>query len=236
MPNTATRPARFITQRPGEVYRFTDKLVRKAAASTASQSVLQLQGRVAELEATLATRTAQLASLVEEAGTDALTGLKNRRALETALREAASNWQRYGHQAAVLMLDLNGFKQLNDNHGHAAGDAMLQQVASLLTLHTRTTDGVARLGGDEFVVLLREASTAAAIAKTRELRRVIAETPLYWGQEVLHVGAALGVATLAEAPSPTAVLELADSRMYMFKRAVKATAPNSTLAAAPKIA
>ncbi len=225
MPTTATRPARFMTQRPGEVYRFTDKLVRHAAkpaaASTASHNVLQLQGRVAALEATLAQRTAQLQELAVDAGTDALTGLKNRRALEAALHDACTNWRRYGHQGAVVLIDLNGFKQLNDTHGHAAGDAMLQQVGSLLTQHTRATDVVARLGGDEFVVLLREVGTAAAIAKTRDLRRVIAETPLYYGTEILRVGAALGVATLAEAPSATTVLELADSRMYQFKRAMK---------------
>jgi diguanylate cyclase (GGDEF)-like protein len=225
MPTQTTRPARFIMQRPGEVYRFTGKLLAKNASkhasSTATHTVLQLQGQLAALQATLAQRTAQLADLVEEVGSDGLTGLKNRRALELALREAWTNWQRYGHRGAVLLLDLNGFKQINDTHGHAAGDAMLVQVAGLLAQHTRTTDVVARLGGDEFVLLLREADTAAAIHKTREIRRVVVETPLYWGAEVLHVGAALGVATLAEATSPAAVLELADRRMYQFKRAIK---------------
>ncbi|MCA3243816.1 MAG: GGDEF domain-containing protein [Alphaproteobacteria bacterium] len=214
-----TTARRFMTQRPGEVYRFTGKA--KYSRGT-TPVVLQLQGRLAELEATLAQRTAQLRALAEEVGTDPLTGLKNRRAVEAALTEAATNWQRYGHRSAVLLLDLNGFKAINDTHGHAAGDAVLQHVAGLLTQATRRTDVVARLGGDEFVVVLREAETAAAIAKTRELRSVIETTPLVWGSHVLTVGASVGVATLAEAPQAAAVLALADARMYQFKQALRA--------------
>lgn len=212
---------RFVTQRPGEVYRFTGQLQGKKGRAT-TPVVLQLQGRLAELEATLAQRTAQLRALSEEAGTDPLTGLKNRRALEAALVEAAADWQRYGHRGAVLLLDLNGFKPINDTHGHAAGDAVLQHLAGLLAQHTRGTDVVARLGGDEFVVLLREADTAAAIAKTRELRTVIATTPLVWGAALLPITASFGVATLAEAPQAAAVLALADARMYQFKQALQA--------------
>lgn len=225
MTTTATRPThRHISQRPGAVYRFQAApaaVANKKAASTHGHVVLKLQAKVAELEMALAHRTAQLLQAADEAGTDSLTGLKNRRYFESALQSAGKNWARYGHKGALLMLDMNHFKQVNDTLGHGAGDALLQHVAGLLTHHTRTTDCVARLGGDEFVVLMQESSTAEAIAKTRALRTVFVENPLLWEGKSVPVSASIGVATLMEAPSAEAALALADERMYQFKRVIK---------------
>jgi diguanylate cyclase (GGDEF)-like protein len=222
MSNSAalTKP-RHILQRPGAVYRFQASH-KKGYTKVAESQVLQMQARIAELEATLADRTAQLKLAFEEAGTDILTGLKNRRAWDERLREAAVNWRRYGHMAAVLVLDLDGFKAVNDTYGHAAGDAVLQHIAGLLTHHTRSTDVVARLGGDEFAILLRGAETAGAIDKARSLRAALAESPLIWRAESLEIGFSIGLATLVEAPEPHAVMQIADARMYQFKRVAKA--------------
>lgn len=224
MPNTAPKH-HFVLQRPGAVYRFqAPRTPSSAMAGTyAVQVQAQLRSRIAELEATLADRTAQLKLAFEEAGTDSLTGLKNRRGWEERLREAVTNWQRYGHKAAVLVMDLDGFKAINDTHGHAAGDAILQHVAGVLALYTRQTDVVARLGGDEFAVLLREADTGVAILKTRALRVALQNSPLLWAGQELRVGVSIGLATVAEAPETHAVMHAADTRMYAFKRVAKAS-------------
>lgn len=221
MSSSALAKPRHVLQRPGAVYRF--QAPHKAGYSkVAGSQVVQMQARIAELEATLADRTAQLALAFEEAGTDTLTGLKNRRAWDERLREAVANWQRYGHMAAVLVLDLDGFKAVNDSYGHAAGDAVLQHIAGLLVSHTRSTDVVARLGGDEFAILLRGAETAGAIDKARSLRAALTENPLIWGAESLEIGFSIGLATLVEAPDMHAIMQIADSRMYQFKRVAKA--------------
>jgi diguanylate cyclase (GGDEF)-like protein len=210
-------------QRPGAAYRF-QKPQKAGYTRVAGSQAVQLQARITELEATLADRTAQLQLAFEEAGTDTLTGLKNRRAWDERLREAAANWQRYGHMAAVIVLDLDGFKAINDTHGHAAGDAVLQHIAGVMVNLTRTTDVVARLGGDEFAILLQGIATAEAIDKARTLRAALAENPLIWGAESLHVVISVGLATLVEAPEPYACMQVADARMYQFKRIAKSLA------------
>lgn len=155
------------------------------------------------------------AQLAYQAHHDPLTGLANRSVLNDRLGEASSS-------VAVLYLDLDGFKQVNDNLGHEAGDAVLRVVADRLSAAVRRSDLVARLGGDEFVVLCPGASENEAIELAdRILLDVSAPVP-YRGED-LSVGVSIGIASRAETTepadrAPVALLRSADSAMYDAKR------------------
>ena len=125
-----------------------------------NNELLRTEWRIAELEA--------------RADVDPLTDILNRRGFDRELKRSLAYISRYGTDAALVFLDLDGFKGVNDRHGHAAGDALLKAVARELTGRVRASDVVARLGGDEFVVLLWNVNAAQALAKARDLETVIA--------------------------------------------------------------
>ena len=154
-----------------------------------------------------------------EADTDPLTGLANRRALERTLASALARAAARGRAAAVLVLDLDGFKAINDSHGHAAGDAALREVARRLRRCVRERDLVARLGGDEFVVLLTDVGGSSGAA-TEACERVDAalSQPIVLEQGEVPLRAAIGVATFPDdgATQPT-LLAVADRAMYAAK-------------------
>ncbi|RSM73118.1 diguanylate cyclase [Actinoplanes sp. ATCC 53533] len=156
--------------------------------------------------------------LVHEAYHDALTGLASRalfreRLLESLERDPA------GAGAAVLLLDLDGFKEINDSLGHAAGDALLVQVAARLRAAVREGDTVARFGGDEFAVLV-ESGTARADAETVAARIAAAlQEPVLLGGRELHVAVSIGLACGADAAGTDQLLRNADLAMYRAKSA-----------------
>ena len=146
------------------------------------------------------------------ATTDALTGLPNRAALLQALREALAA----GGPVTVLFADLDGFKAVNDGHGHAVGDLLLQTVATRLQRSVRGDDLVARLGGDEFVVVSRGLSAADG---TRLVRRLVANVaqPLVLPQGVFTIGVSIGLAVGEPGSAPESLLAHADGEMYRAK-------------------
>jgi diguanylate cyclase (GGDEF)-like protein/PAS domain S-box-containing protein len=157
----------------------------------------------------------------QEADTDPLTGLANRRALERTLKAAISRAQTRGRGVAVLMLDLDGFKAVNDRHGHAAGDEALREVARRLRRCVRERDLVARLGGDEFVVVLTDLGSAPPDAALDTVERVGAalSEPIAvdHGTEV-RLRAAIGVAGHpADGATVAELLSVADRSMYAAK-------------------
>jgi diguanylate cyclase (GGDEF)-like protein/PAS domain S-box-containing protein len=156
-----------------------------------------------------------------EAHTDPLTGLVNRRALERTLESAISRAQARGRCVAVLMLDLDGFKAVNDRHGHAAGDEALREVARRLRRCVRERDLVARLGGDEFVVVLTDLGPAppdAAGDTVERVRAALAEPiAIDHGTEV-GLRAAIGLAGFpADGATVAELLSVADRGMYAAK-------------------
>ena len=160
-------------------------------------------------------RAAQEA-LAELAHFDALTGLPNRRAFDVALADQWTLTSRDGIDSYVVVADLDGFKQLNDRHGHATGDEALRQVGQALRRTVRATDFVARLGGDEFgILLIRCGGEAAAVGFAAELRDRIAQAcrPL-----PSIVSVSVGHASLRAAGSAEAALHEADLQMYARKR------------------
>jgi GGDEF domain-containing protein len=125
---------------------------------------------VADSEKRMAILQARIDYLEGLSMTDELTGLLNRRGFAGQLGRALAAARRSGPHGALLICDLDGFKAVNDQHGHAMGDAVLRHVTQLLMQHVRRTDAVARLGGDEFALLLVGASDAGAAQKADDFR------------------------------------------------------------------
>ena len=156
---------------------------------------------------------------------DALTGLPNRRLFSDRLEHALDGAARTGHAVAVLFVDLDGFKAVNDTHGHTAGDELLVQVAARFGACLRAGDTLARLGGDEFVVLLEglEAADEPALTARRLLGQL--RLPFVLEAAAVRVSASIGTAvSTAPGPgrapaAPGGLLELADRAMYRAKRA-----------------
>ncbi|WP_404463553.1 diguanylate cyclase [Vreelandella aquamarina] len=159
----------------------------------------------------------------QQAREDVLTRLPNRRALDERLPEAMARVRRTLNPLAVLFLDLDGFKRINDQHGHAMGDELLRDVAKRLQQAVRETDFVARWAGDEFVVLLEGVTEDALEPLAQKLIHVI-EQPLQVGSAVLQVSTSIGVALFVPDAAETAheLLKRADVAMYVAKRAGKA--------------
>jgi diguanylate cyclase (GGDEF)-like protein len=126
---------------------------------------------------------------------DALTGLPNRRAADHFLAHEALRAQRQGTPLSALMVDIDFFKKVNDQHGHAGGDHVLQHMAQLLQERARATDLVARWGGEEFLVLLPDTSAAGAHKMAEQLRLAVQNTPFLWQQHTVPITVSIGAAT-----------------------------------------
>jgi diguanylate cyclase (GGDEF)-like protein len=159
-------------------------------------------------------RIEELETLVE---TDELTPVANRRGLVRDLGRTLAEVERHGLEAALIFVDVDGLKAINDAHGHIAGDAALVRVAEELRSHLRESDTVARLGGDEFAVLLRHVDESQAHAKTKEVMAAIAARPVRLRGEDIAITVAAGYHMLVAGETPEAVLALADRAMYRRK-------------------
>jgi diguanylate cyclase (GGDEF)-like protein len=149
---------------------------------------------------------------------DALTGLLNRRALEARLKRAVSHAQEHGTPHALLYLDLDRFKAVNDNGGHFAGDELLRALSALLQRGLRENDALARLGGDEFAILLEYCTAAEARAVGRRIRDAVAAFRFPWQGQVFEVGASIGLVSFRNgAMSPRSLLLRADEMCYLAK-------------------
>ena len=180
----------------------------------------ELQQANASLEATVAQRTAALteanAELLKLATHDALTGVYNRRRFDEKLAECNLLFRRTERTFALLLIDVDHFKRINDTHGHAIGDQVLQQLARLIKESTRATDFVARYGGEEFTVLLpqiEEPNSPDAVAE--KIRAVIAKAVF---TSVGHVTVSIGIGLIETADSDTvALIKRADQQLYQAK-------------------
>ncbi len=167
---------------------------------------------------------AKLAAAEELADRDPLAPVLNRRAFMRELHRTMSEVERYKSPAAVIYLDLDGFKALNDGYGHAAGDAVLRHVALLLLDSVRESDVVGRLGGDEFGVILNRVAPEEARAKAATLvERINASAILHAG--VAHrISVSLGVHAIAALEDPETAVARADEAMYADKFARRSEA------------
>jgi diguanylate cyclase (GGDEF)-like protein len=180
-------------------------------------SVTSLLAENERLKRELAVARARVGELEARADVDPLLDILNRRGVERELKRALSHVKRYGTQAALMFVDLDGFKGINDRYGHAAGDALLKAVARDLIGHVRASDVVGRIGGDEFGVLVWRVEEPQAVAKARELEAVIARVGITHGRSQVSVAASVGVALLVEDSNPADVIAAADQAMYARK-------------------
>lgn len=166
--------------------------------------------------ATDVTEVRALEAVADNAFTDDLTGVANRALFDTTVARALGR-RREEHPAVVLFLDLDGFKPVNDTHGHAAGDEVLQSVADRITSVLRPADLVARYGGDEFAVLLEHADEAFACDVGDRLVAAVAE-PLEVGGVTIRLGVSVGIALTEPDDEVDDVVGRADAAMYVAKR------------------
>ena len=187
---------------------------------TVREALMKLLTEVQQLRRKIQDSQARIAFLERLADEDALTPIANRRAFVRELTRIISFSQRYGTAASVVYFDINGMKQINDVHGHAAGDAALLHIAKILLDNIRSSDIVGRLGGDEFGVILAQSNEHQAQQKAAALAEAIAATPLRWNDDEITLSAAYGIHCFLASDDPQQAIDAADRAMYQQKRRV----------------
>jgi diguanylate cyclase (GGDEF)-like protein len=190
----------------------------KNATSDVVSELSRLQAERAAIQRELEEARARIAQLERLADEDSLAPIANRRAFVRELSRMIAFTRRYGPPSSVIYFDVNGMKQINDTHGHPAGDAALRHVAEILSNNVRESDIVGRLGGDEFGVILAQTNQEQANAKASALAQAIDTTALNWGKHEIKVSAAFGVYSFTGGDDAQVAIEAADKEMYKQKR------------------
>ena len=194
-----------MSDQPGDVVDVDDR-------DRLIEEISLLRGKVARLQE----RVAQLDQLAHQ---DSLINLPNRRGFMRELERLIARVDRYGISAAMLFVDVDGLKMINDTLGHRAGDEALIQVANLLSKGVRHSDVVARIGGDEFGILLESSDADAAHETAARLIEQISSCEVLHDGEELPLGVAIGVGMIDALDTAEAVMERADEAMYRRKAA-----------------
>jgi len=176
------------------------------------EEISALRGKVARLQE----RVEQLDQLAHQ---DSLINLPNRRGFMRELERLIARVERYGVKGAMLFVDVDGLKIINDTFGHRAGDEALIQVANMLAKGVRHSDVVARIGGDEFGILLENSDDDAAHETAARLIEQISSCEFMHDGEALPLGVAIGVGMIGALDTAEAVMERADEAMYARKAA-----------------
>jgi diguanylate cyclase (GGDEF)-like protein len=188
----------------------------KTAASRTSPSG-RAQATIRRLRAELAKALALVEQLQASADMDFLLGILNRRGFERELNRSIAYIRRYRARAALIVLDVDRLKPINDAFGHAAGDQVLKAIVSTISGQVRASDVVGRLGGDEFALLLWNLSETDARAKAAALEADIDRLSFVFESRAVTAGASAGVAILGADAEAASSLEAADSAMYVRK-------------------
>jgi len=187
---------------------------------TIEQQAAEINTFATRLDAAYKELESTNARLKETSFKDEVTGLYNRRFFSLRLEEELSRYRRFNHPVSVVLLDLDGFKAVNDDFGHTVGDETLKEIAKILMKHSRGINVVSRYGGDEFAVLLVETSKAGARLYADRIREVVSKYPFSHGKVIT---ASFGVASLPDDEAGTAedLFRAADEALYAAKRAGK---------------
>ena len=217
MPRRSAKPANASVNAD----RDRRRVARDADAPAAElrAAVDRLTAERDRLQGELARAHGRITALEHLADEDPLTALANRRAFVRQLTRTIAVTRRHGVPASIIYFDVDNLKQINDLHGHPAGDAALRHVATVLHDNIRSSDIVGRLGGDEFGVVLAYIDEAQAHDKAVALAEAIAVTPLRWGDLAIPVTVAYGVYAFSGTENPQHAIEAADRAMYQQKRA-----------------
>ena len=205
----------------------TKKRTRAPARKSRKAGKRATSGRAAAVEATvttirrLRTELARALGKIEElqasADTDFLLGIPNRRGFERELARALAYIKRYRASGALIVLDVDRLKPINDAFGHTAGDQVLKAIVGVLASQVRSSDIVGRLGGDEFALLLWNLGETDAKAKAAALEEAIDALTFQFQGSTITAGASAGVAMLGSHAEVSRALEEADSAMYRRK-------------------
>ena len=191
---------------------MTDQLTNISSAEELASEIARLRGEIARLQS-------KVQQLDQLAHLDPLIGLPNRRGFMRQLEALISRVKRYGDPGAMLFVDIDGLKGINDSRGHKAGDEALIRVSEVLVSGVRSGDCVARLGGDEFGILLEHADEAIAAETAARLVERIAGCGFSHGGAPLPLSVAIGVGIIAADDDAETVMARADLAMYAKKAA-----------------
>jgi diguanylate cyclase (GGDEF)-like protein len=191
---------------------------KEKSSGSGRSLAMKLAAEVDALKAQLTAERVRNAELETRVDEDPLTGLLNRRGFLKALERSLAYARRYRTNAALLFLDLDGFKAVNDKHGHAAGDWVLGRVGRMIAGAVRASDVAGRVGGDEFTVILWNLDETQARTKARALETLIEESDFSQGGRRYALGLSAGFTMLSDSDTSEAALVRADEAMYARKR------------------
>jgi diguanylate cyclase (GGDEF)-like protein len=224
-----TRPLRAIIEAANRIGR--DPTISQLPRVSGSLEIVQLSAALRSLlrragaaeqqaAATSSQHERDVTALRQLAETDALSGLYNRRGFGLLAEDAFGLYKRYERPLAVLILDIDFFKKVNDTYGHAAGDEVIRAIGAALTKALRATDKVARFGGEEFVVLVHEVDAGGIITVAQNLRRTIEALSITHQEHQLSVTISVGGAMAQQGDRDIQdVIERADGALYKAKTA-----------------
>jgi len=196
----------------GGVQSMTDEVMELSDSGRLAGEVARLQAEIVELSK----RVEQLDALAHQ---DSLCDLPNRRGFMRVLERTIDRVKRYEEQAAILFVDLDGLKMINDSSGHGAGDEALIEVSRMLVGGVRKSDLVARIGGDEFAILLIHSDEESAVETASRLVDMIADCDFRHDGELLPLSVAIGVGMIHPEDTPEQAIARADAEMYRRKAA-----------------
>jgi diguanylate cyclase (GGDEF)-like protein len=188
-----------------------------AAPQTLASGREHARATIRQLRGELSRALKRIEELQASADTDFLLGIHNRRGFERELNRAVAYIRRYGASGALIVLDVDRLKTINDTFGHAAGDEILKAIAAVLTREVRASDALGRLGGDEFALLLWNLTTTDARAKAVSLEKAVDQLTFTFDGRNVGTGASAGIAMLDANVGASRALEEADRAMYVRK-------------------
>ncbi len=194
-------------------------LTEKSQSTVANEDVKRLIARLHELEAESETLKTRVKKERMQAQTDALTGIPNRLGYDSRVMQEHARWKRFANPLCIVVWDVDLFKRINDEFGHASGDKALKAVAKLLANKIRETDYLARYGGEEFVLIMPGANLASAKIVAEKLRNVIAQSGFHFNGKPVSITISGGIAEFTSGDAPSSVFERADKALYRAKAA-----------------
>ena len=214
---TRATASRLAKRRKGAVAKSKAPVRRAASVPRRPVAKTDTKAEIRRLKTLLAKAMARIDQLQTAAETDFLLGIPNRRGFERELGRAISYIQRYHANGALIVLDVDRLKPINDNFGHAAGDQVLKAIVAVLSRQIRSSDVIGRLGGDEFALLLWNLSETDAHAKVAALEEDIGRLSFAFAGGTVATGVSAGVAVLGPHSEAARALADADCAMYVRK-------------------